>query len=103
MVDASLHNGSSLTYTNVPSRSRELLDYTLRGYLDAIAGRLSLDDVTPHGQALRFDVSRLLRGDFAERMNAGRVAIEAGIYTAEQIRVMDQDTPTTTDALQTRS
>lgn len=103
VVDASLHNGSSLTYTNVPSRSRELLDYTLRGYLDAIAGRLSLDDVTPHGQALRFDVSRLLRGDFAERMNAGRVAIESGIYTAEQIRVMDQDTPTTTDAAQTRS
>lgn len=93
VVDAST-SGSSLTYSNVPSRSRELLDYTLRGYLDAICGRLSLDDVTPHGQGMVFDVTRLLRGDFAERMNAGKVAIEAGIYRAEEIRAMDPDTPT---------
>lgn len=93
VVDASV-SGSSLTYSNVPARSRELLDYTLRGYLDAIAGRLSLDDVTPHGQGMAFDVTRLLRGDFSERMAAGRVAIEAGIYTPEQIRALDPDTPT---------
>lgn len=94
VVDASV-NGSSLTYSNVPSRSRELLDYTLRGYLDAIAGRLSLDDVTPHGQGMRFDVGRLLRGDFGERMAAGKTAIDAGIYTAEDIRALDHDTPST--------
>lgn len=97
-VDAQLA-GSSLTYSNVPSRSRELLDYTLRGYLDSIAGRLSLDDVTPHGQGLRFDVSRLLRGDFASRMAAGKDAVTAGIYTGEELRDMDSDTPTHSEVL----
>lgn len=93
-VDASVA-GSSLTYSNVPSRSRELLDYCLRGYLDAIAGRLALDDITPRGQALRFDVSRLLRGDFTDRMTAGKIAVEAGIYEPAEIRALDADTPST--------
>lgn len=89
-VDASVA-GSSLTYSNVPSRSRELLDYTLRGYLDAITGRLDMDDLTPHGRRHRFDVTRLLAGDFRDRMEAGKVAIEAGIYDAAEIRDLDDD------------
>lgn len=92
VVDGTVQ-GSSLTYSNVPSRSREFLDYTARGYLDAVEGRLSMDDVTPRGQALRFDLLRLLRGDFLDRMTAGKTAIEAGIYTAAEIRALDSDTP----------
>lgn len=91
-VDAAV-SGSSLTYSNVPSRSRELLDYTLRGYLDPITGRLGMDDLTAHGTAVDVDVSRLLRGDFRERMEAGKLAIDAGIYTPDEIRGMDPDTP----------
>ena len=91
-VDASVE-GSSLTYSNVPSRSRELLDYTLRAYLDAITGRLSLDDVTPHGTTVKVNATRLLMGDFGDRMAARAAAIDAGIYTADEIRYMDPDTP----------
>ena len=91
-VDASVE-GSSLTYSNVPSRSRELIDYTLQPYMDAISGRLSMDDVLARGQWCRLDPRRLLRGDFMDRMNAGSTAIAAGIYTAEEIRQMENEAP----------
>lgn len=85
--------GSSLTYSNVPSRSRELLDYTLRPYMDAIEGRLSMLDVLPPGVEARLDPIRLLRGDFRDRMDAGKVAIEAGIYSVEEIRALELEAP----------
>jgi hypothetical protein len=90
-VDASVQ-GSSITYSNTPSRSRELIDYSLTPYMAAIEGRLSLDDVVPHGQWVRFDTTDLLRGDFAARMDAYAVAISSGVYTAEECRAMEQGT-----------
>lgn len=84
--------GSSLTYSNVPSRSRELIDYGLTPYMAAIEGRLSLDDLLPAGQWARFDTTDLLRGDFRERMESYEVAIRAGVYTAEECRLMETGT-----------
>lgn len=82
--------GSNLTYSNTPSRSRELIDYFAMGYLEAIAGRLSLDDILPAGQWAKFDTFELLRGDFKDRMEAYKVAREAGIYTDDELRVMER-------------
>jgi len=92
-VDAVV-TGSSLTYSNVPSRSRELLDYTLQPYLDAITGRLSLDDVLPRGTWATADPAALLATDFATRMAGYKTAIDAGIYTAEQCKAMEANQPT---------
>lgn len=88
-VDAAVA-GSSLTYSNVPSRSRELLDYTLQPYMDAICGRLSLDDVLPHGTWAIADPGALLATDFQTRMNGYQAAITAGIYTAEECRALER-------------
>lgn len=85
--------GSSLTYQNVPSRSRELIDYTLAGYMEAIVGRLSLDDVLAAGVWASFSTDVLTDGDFGDRMTDGKTAIDAGIYTAEQIRNREQGIP----------
>jgi len=90
-VDASV-SGSSLTYSNTPSRSRELIDYTLGAYMSAIEGRLGMDDVVAAGQWVRFDTTDLLRGDFAARMDAYAVAIDAGVYTAAECRAMETGT-----------
>lgn len=90
-VDAAVE-GSSMTYSNTPSRSRELIDYGLTPYMAAIEGRLSLNDVLPNGQWVRFDTTDLLRGDFKARMEAYAVAINAGIYTAEECRRMEAGT-----------
>lgn len=91
-VDAAVE-GSSLTYSNTPSRSRELVDYGLMAYLAPIEARLSMDDVLPRGQWCRFDLADLLRGDFAARMAAYKVAKEVGIYTDDELRDMERGIP----------
>lgn len=85
--------GSSLTYSNVPARSRELIDYTLAGYIEAITTRLSLDDVLPAGTWAAASTDVLTDGDFGERMTAGQTAISAGIYTAEEMRTREAGVP----------
>lgn len=87
-VDAVV-SGSSITYSNVPSRARELIDITLAPLMDALTGRLSLDDVLPRGTWAVANPAQLLRGSFADRMNAYAVAITAGIYSAEECRAME--------------
>lgn len=85
--------GSSITYSNSPSRSRELLDYTLSGYFDAIAGRLSLDDILPRGTWAHALTEQLTTPDFAERMAGYKAAQDAGIYTAEECKALETGTP----------
>lgn len=92
VADASVQ-GSSLTYSNTPSRSRELLDYFLAPYLRSIETRLSMDDVLPRGQWCSFDTSLLLRGDFQSRMTAYKTAVDAKLYTPEECRMMEAGIP----------
>ncbi|MFT3876198.1 MAG: phage portal protein [Propioniciclava sp.] len=91
-VDAEV-GGSSITYSNSPSRMRELLDLSLTGYFDAIGGRLSLDDVLPRGTWAHALVEQLTTPDFADRMAGYKAAQEAGIYTAEQCIAIETGTP----------
>jgi hypothetical protein len=81
--------GSSITYSNVPSRSRELVDYGLMLYLSAIEARLSADDVLPRGVWCRYDLTELLRGDFGQRMADYEVALRSGVYTLAQLQQME--------------
>lgn len=91
-VDAEV-NGSSLTYSNVPSRSRELIDYTLSGYMEAIASRLSMDDVLAAGTWAAFSTDPLTDGDFKDRMEAAKVAVDAKVYTAPEMRSREDGIP----------
>lgn len=91
-VDATT-SGSSITYATVQSRSRELIDYTLMPYVSAIEARLSLDDLLPRGQWCRAETTDLLRGDFTERMNAYKTALDAEIYTLDEIRDLERGIP----------
>lgn len=58
---------SSMTYSNVESERRDLVDLSLRPYVAAMEGRLSLDDVTPRGQAVALDLDDFYRGDAVAR------------------------------------
>lgn len=91
-VDATT-NGSNITYGNIESRSRELVEDTLEPYMQAIAGRLSLDDVLPRGVWTRLDASDLLRESYTNRMNGHKTAIDAQIYTVEEIKKMESGVP----------
>lgn len=82
-------DGSNLTYSNSPSRARELIDFTLQGYMTAWADRFSMDDILPRGQWCRFDTTAILQGNFSERMTGYKAAIDAGIYTPEECKLIE--------------
>ncbi len=58
MADAT-SAGASLTYETTTGRNVQFLDYGASLYMDAIAARLSMDDVCGPGQGVAFDVTRL--------------------------------------------
>lgn len=58
MADAT-NAGASLTYETTAGRNGQFLDYGVSLYMDAIAARLSMDDVVPRGQRVAFDTTQL--------------------------------------------
>jgi hypothetical protein len=78
--------GGSMTYANVESKRRERLDTTLSPFLNAIEQRLSMGDVTPRGQVVRFDPWAWLRGDTAGLITAGASAVIARLMTPNEVR-----------------
>lgn len=56
MIDATTPK-SSLNYETQQGRGLEHTEYGVKPYMDAIAARLSLDDVVPRGQRVRFDIA----------------------------------------------
>jgi hypothetical protein len=81
--------GSNLTYSNSPSRARELVDFSLQPYMTAIADRFSMDDISPAGDWYRFDTVQVLRGDLLSRMQAYQIAIATKVYTIEQCQQLE--------------
>lgn len=57
MVDATAPK-ASLNYETTQGRGLEHNEYGIEPYADAIAARLSLDDVVPRGQRVRFDITQ---------------------------------------------
>jgi len=63
-IPAALLDGStssaSLTYSTQEGRRNEFVDFSLSSWMEAIAGRLSADDVVPRGTRIVFDQSDFL-------------------------------------------
>jgi HK97 family phage portal protein len=78
--------GSSLTYTTTEGQRRELTDLSLRPYLTSVEHRLTLADVTPRTQEVRFVLDDFLRGDAGERIAVATARIAAGITTPQEER-----------------
>lgn len=87
-VDVSLE-GSSLSYQNRASRNSELIDGALAPYLEAIASRLSLQDVTPRGQRVTFDTDELVKPLREERLKTLGQAVSDGILTIDEARASE--------------
>lgn len=56
MIDATAPK-ASLNYETQAGRGLEHTEYGVKPYMDAIAARLSLDDIVPRGQRVRFDIT----------------------------------------------
>lgn len=89
LVDAPVE-GSSLNYSNRASRNWELIDLTLAPYMTAIADRLSLDDVTPHGTTIRFDTDVLVQEDRKTRYETHKIGLDAGFLAIDEARRLEQ-------------
>jgi len=86
---------ASSTYSNVSAERRSLLDFGARQIILAIEARLSMDDVTPRGQYVKFDVDDFLRGNPAEQSDIAIKLVGAGIITIDEARDMVDYAPST--------
>jgi phage portal protein BeeE len=59
LLDGSV-SAASLTYSTQEGQRNELVDFTLPYWIDPIQEALSLDDVVPRGQRIRFDFTDLI-------------------------------------------
>ena len=79
--------GSSDTYTNLQDENQVFYRHTLMAYTDSITDALS--NCLPRGNRVEFDFEHLFKADVAARYNYYKVAIEAGILTAEEVRTKE--------------
>lgn len=70
--------GATMTYDNRSMRNWELIDLTMAAYFAAVAGRLSLPDVTARGQLVGIDTDQLTRPDQATRFSTYETGLRAG-------------------------
>jgi HK97 family phage portal protein len=85
---------ASATYSNVSSERRSLLDFSLRNFLHIVESRLSMDDLTPRGQQVEYELDDYLRGNSAERVDIITKLLTAGVITVDEARAMEDLAPT---------
>ncbi|HEY9351968.1 MAG TPA: phage portal protein [Nocardioides sp.] len=71
---------TSRTYFNAFDRQQQRIRSTLALYFVPIEQRLSMDDVTPRGTRVLFDLSELLRADDMTRFQAYAAGRAVGVY-----------------------
>lgn len=77
---------ASATYSNVVSERRSLVDFSLRPYMSCIEERLSMDDLTPRGNTVRFNLDGYLRGNPLEQIEVLTKMLDANIITVDEAR-----------------
>jgi len=88
MINAE-HNRSS-TYQNVLDARKEYFAYTLAPYISAIEDRLSLDDLTPRGQIVRFAVDEtFLRANPQDRLAVTEKLLTLQLISLDQAKEME--------------
>lgn len=84
---------TSRTYANAETRRRDLLDFTLAAYVQAIQDRLSMGDVTPRGYYARLNFNAFLRSDTKTRYESYKVGLEVGAVSKEEVRELEDKPP----------
>ena len=96
-VDATYLSAETMrsnTYSNILDKRKEFLAYTLQPYITAIEDRLSLDDITPRGQIVRFDVNEtFLRANPLDRLAVTEKLLQLNLISLDQAKAMEDLTP----------
>jgi HK97 family phage portal protein len=77
----------SRVYSNMETEWANFIRVTLGRYLVAIEAALST--CFPNGKVVKFDTTQLLRADSAARWSLYEKAINLGVATAEEVRVLE--------------
>ena len=77
---------ASATYSNVSAERRSLVDFSLSPIMHAIEERLSMNDLTPRGQEVRFDLDDYLRGNPLEEIQVLTAMLDAGLISIDEAR-----------------
>jgi len=98
MLSADLNN--SLTYANVIDERRQFVDMSLRPYIEAIEGRLSMNDITSNQNYVRAGLDDgFLRSDALTRLQVTEKLLSLGLITIEQAREMEDLSPNGSDTI----
>jgi hypothetical protein len=91
-ISADMNN--SMTYQNIIDGRKEFVAYSLQPFISAIENRLSMDDITAHGNVVRFALDEtFLRADTAARLDAIEKMLNLGLINLEQAQSMEQLSP----------
>jgi len=91
-ISADMNN--SMTYQNILDGRKEFVAYSLQPFISAIENRLSMDDITRHGNIVRFAIDEtFLRADTAARLDAIEKMLNLGLIDLEQAQSMEQLSP----------
>jgi HK97 family phage portal protein len=77
---------ASATYSNVSQERRSLVDFSLKPFMSCISERLSMNDVTPRGQVVRFDLDDYLRGNPLEQIEVLGKMLDYGLIDVDEAR-----------------
>jgi len=92
MVSSDMNN--SMTYQNVLDSRKEYVAYSLQPYICAIEERLSMDDITAHGNVVKFAVEEtFLRADTMTRLAAIEKLLQLDLIDVEHAREMENMSP----------
>lgn len=84
---------TSRTYSNQFDRRKAFTDFTLGQYRAAVEDRLSMGDVTPQGNYVRFNLDAFLRSDPASRYAAYQAGLAVGALGKDEIRALEDKPP----------
>jgi HK97 family phage portal protein len=92
MISADMNN--SMTYQNILDARKEFVAYSLQPFISAIENRLSMDDITRHGNVVRFALDEtFLRADTMTRLAAIEKMLQLGLITTDQAIADEQLAP----------
>ena len=77
---------ASATYSNVSAERRSLVDFSLAPLMHCVEERLSMDDLTPRGQEVHFDLDDYLRGNPLEEIQVLTAMLDAGLINIDEAR-----------------
>jgi HK97 family phage portal protein len=77
---------ASATYSSVTQERRSLIDFSLKPYMACISERLSMNDLTPRGSVVMFDLDEYLRGNPLEQITVLEKMLAADLITVDEAR-----------------